>query len=160
MAWWALPKDPNFNRTIGFTSLLHPTRSSNILSRFVLKMAPFRHDFRKGIVWSGRAKNCRHRRRFHYFGPNGDCCLYQQAERTSSFESDGYSPSEKGPLFSFDAQSSSETQWPGWGKSFASIPNPMAHIQSPVETLFAKGEEKTARRFMLWATGIRIDLGW
>lgn len=140
-----LQQDPNFAQNNWlYIFYSHPTRSSNILSRFVFKDGSI--DMKSEIEMlevAVQRKNCCHTGGSIAFDGNGNLFV-STGDNTSPFASDGFSPSDetKGRS-SFDAQGSSGNTNDLRGKILRIHPEPDGTFTIPEGNLFPKGEEKT-----------------
>jgi cytochrome c len=140
-----ITKDPNFAQNNWlYIYYSHPTRSSNILSRFVFKDGQVDMSSEKEMLEVPvQRQTCCHTGGSLTFGPGGNLFL-STGDNTSPFESDGYSPSdERKDRSPFDAQKSSSNTNDLRGKILRIHPEPDGSYTIPEGNLFPKGEEKT-----------------
>ncbi len=140
-----LTKDPNFTQNNWlYIYYSHPTRSSNILSRFVFKDGTIDMSSEKEMLEVPvQRQTCCHTGGSLTFGPGGNLFL-STGDNTSPFESEGFSPSDEHKDRSpFDAQKSSSNTNDLRGKILRIHPEPDGTYTIPVGNLFPKGEAKT-----------------
>jgi cytochrome c len=140
-----LQQDPNFAQNNWlYIYYSHPTRSSNILSRFVFKDGSI--DMKSEIEMlevAVQRERCCHTGGSIVFDGKGNLFV-STGDNTSPFESDGFSPSDEGNGRSaFDAQKSSGNTNDLRGKILRIHPEPNGTYTIPEGNLFPKGEEKT-----------------
>ena len=140
-----LQQDPNFAQNNWlYVYYSHPTRSSNILSRFVFKDGHIdMHSEIEMLEVAVQRERCCHTGGSIAFDANGNLFV-STGDNTSPFESDGYSPADeiKGRS-AFDAQKSSGNTNDLRGKILRIHPEPDGTYTIPSGNLFPKGEEKT-----------------
>ena len=140
-----LTKDPNFAQNNWlYIYYAHPTRSSNILSRFVFKEGSIDMLSEKEMLEVPvQRKNCCHTGGSLTFDAQGNLYL-STGDNTSPFESEGYSPADERPgRATFDAQGSSGNTNDLRGKILRIHPEPDGSYTIPNGNLFGKTEEKT-----------------
>jgi cytochrome c len=140
-----LTRDPDFaSNSFVYIFYSHPTRSANVLSRFVFNGNEIDMASEKELLEVGtQRETCCHTGGSLAFGP-GNNLFISTGDNSSPFESDGYSPSDERPGRSpFDAQKSAANPNDLRGKILRIHPEADGTYTIPDGNLFAKGEAGT-----------------
>jgi cytochrome c len=131
----------------------HPSRSANVLSRFVLDGEKIDMTSEKELLEVPvQRQTCCHTGGSLAFGPGGDLFI-STGDNTSPFESNGYSPSdERKDRAPFDAQKSSANTNDLRGKILRIHPEPDGTYSIPEGNLFTKGEPGTRPEIYVMGT--------
>ncbi|MCU0419928.1 MAG: ThuA domain-containing protein [Cyclobacteriaceae bacterium] len=149
-----LTHDPDFaNNAYLYIFYSHPTRSANILSRFVFDGNKIDRSSEKELLEVPvQRETCCHTGGSLAFGPGGNLFI-STGDNTSPFESNGYSPSdERKGRAPFDAQKSSSNTNDLRGKILRIHPEPDGTYTIPEGNLFAKGEPNTRPEIYVMGT--------
>jgi cytochrome c len=140
-----LTRDPDFaTNNYLYIFYSHPTRSANVLSRFVFNGKEIDMSTEKELLEVvTQRETCCHTGGSLAFSPDGNLFI-STGDNTSPFESDGYSPAdERAGRAPFDAQKSSANPNDLRGKILRIHPEADGTYTIPDGNLFAKDEPGT-----------------